>query len=214
MFKEEDTQARTEEPGAEQPKTKPTFSAEYKDKTLWNYLKMFDQGTSWLAAMIVGMDDKRHFDTAEESLQMLYTSLEPYKDVIVEALPPWIPVTFIFAGIITEKVGKVLKIRKANTANAAGKRNPGTMGKIGDALGKGGERKNYVLWKDGYYKFDRSGIYVKREEVGKLEKPSMEDIDKILAVQANCHRDLINAAFDCTEADYATMGIDASKITV
>jgi len=217
LFKENDLEPDEleEEPGESDKGRKPAIlSEEYKKKTLRTYLRMEEKGSAWLFAKMAGTDDKSPFMYDEESREWLLISLEPYMDTIIEKVPAWIPLLLVYGGMKFDQATKAFTINKTNKANAAGRADAGKMGAVAATAGSTIERKNYMLYIDGYYKVDRRGDYIKdRKGEGKpkLEKPSMDDLQKILAVPANNEVDLLCAAFDCKQSDFARLGITINK---
>lgn len=203
--------SNTLQPATDQP---AKYSAEYKDKMVRYYLDLEENGTAWLAAAICGADDISMFKYSEKQKEYLLIALEPYKDFIISALPEWLPLALVYFGMKTDQVNTGRKLLKSKKNNATGKKDATVMAKLGSAIDTTQERKNFVLYVDGYYRHDRAGNYIKDRQgdgARKLEKPNIADLDKILAVKNNNFADLLCAAFDITEADFQRMGIVLNK---
>ncbi len=186
---------------------KPKRSADYQDKVIRGFIDGEEYLTSRLTAAVVGADDAKPFMYSEDDKNTLQILTEPFKDWIIDKCPAALPLFLVYAGLKTDQVLKASKVYKINKANKAGKQDAGTMGKVATAMKDKGERTNFVLYKDGYYRNSPSGIYVGRDDKEKLEKPNIKDLEKILAAKANRHADLLCAAFDITEADFSRLGI-------
>jgi len=186
---------------------KPKRSAEYQDKVIRGFIDGEEYLTSRITAAVAGTDDPKQFMYSEDDKNTLQVLIEPFKDFIIDKCPAALPLFLVYGGLKTDQVMKARKVYKTNQANKAGKQDAGTMGKVATAIKDKGERTNFVLYKDGFYRNSPSGIYVGRDDKDKLEKPSIKDIEKILAAKANRHPDLLCAAFDITEADFSRLGI-------
>ena len=186
---------------------KPKRSAEYQDKVIRGFIDGEEYLTSRVTAAVVGTDDPKQFMYSEDDKNTLQVLIEPFKDFIIDKCPAALPLFLVYAGLKTDQVMKASKVYKTNKANKAGKADAGTMRKVAETIKEKGERTNFVLYKDGYYRNSPSGQYISRDDKDKLEKPSLADIEKILAAKANRHADLLCAAFDITEADFSRLGI-------
>lgn len=156
------------------PQPGPIYSEEYKDKTLRFYLEMEEKASAWIAAQIACTEDKTLFMYSDKSREMMVTVLEPYKEMIVSALPAWVPILIVYGGIKTEQMVRAVAMRKQS------KKADSTAGTETNnyATNLKGTRTNFKLNKSlKYYHYDRNGLYVKANDL--KERPLLEHIKEI-----------------------------------
>ncbi|NCX94940.1 MAG: hypothetical protein EBX41_00775 [Chitinophagia bacterium] len=181
----------------------PKRSEAYKEKVLYGLINAEDYCTAQLLSMISGEDSDR-YKISQEDKDQLVILMEPFKDVIVEKCPAWVPFIIVYGSVKTKMVALALKDKAISQSNKDLRNKPATAAAIAKDAAKPKERTYWKLYTDGYYKELPSGGYIKRNEANRhlLEKPDMKDLDKLL--EAN---DLVTIqnAFGITEAELKQM---------
>lgn len=160
-------------------------SDDYKMKTVRYFLDMEENGTAFLCAAISGTKELDPFKYSDYQKEMLLHALEPYKDYIVSALPPWLPLMFIYLGFKADQTTTTIKHFHLNRRNNAASNNPMVAQKVAEAAKTDSPRKSYKIHKSGLrYLNDKDGQYVKDGDLDKHEKPDIADIEKIIEVNS------------------------------
>lgn len=207
IFDMDDTE-QEEEPG--NAPAQPKRSADYQNKVIRGFIDGEEFMTSRILAAVAGTEDPTPFKYSEDDKNTLQTLMEPFNEWIMDKCPAALPLLLVYGGIKTDQIMKARKLFKTNQANKAAKSNPGTMQTVASSIEEKGERTNFVLFSDGYYRNSPGGEYIKRKDpdaATRLEKPHIKDLQKILEVKANNHADLLCAAFNWTEEDFNKKGI-------
>jgi hypothetical protein len=206
FFDQED--AGEEETEAEQPREKK-LSDNYQDKVIRGLIVIEDKLTASLAAIAAGQEDTTPFQSSDQDKDDLQELLEPFKDWIIDKVPHWLPLISAYGLVKTKQIMKARKAAKTNKANKAASNDPDTVNKVASAAARNGNRSNWLLYIDGYYRNDAKGKYIndRKNNADKLERPSIKDLDNILNVPSNRRRDLLAAAFGWSNADFAKHGI-------
>lgn len=200
---EEDPQEQEQPASAER-------SNDYKDKVILGLIKAEDNITSTICAMIAGQEDSSPFRATDQDIDDLRVTIEPFEDWIIDKCPAILPFLMVYGSMKIKQFNRGRKIYKTNKENREAA-DDGTMlrkvKELTDTDTTG--RNNWTLYADGYYAKDRKGGYISNRADNRhlLEKPSVKDIDKILAVKANRNKELLAKAFGWTEADFAKHGI-------
>lgn len=197
---------------AEEKYTAPTGSkaTTAQGMTIESMLKVKSMLTAQLAALLAkqGITNYQAYMPEDWQLDMLAEAYAPYADTISGMLPPWVMIVIVESMI----TGGIL-IRAFNDRNTAIRSQqairtgaPATV--VAQAVAANGaqkQRTNFTIKKDGSYKYDRNGEYVKQDDP--KERVDFSNMDELREVVEKNGWDAVRKAYDLPEDWAQTRGI-------
>jgi hypothetical protein len=186
-------------------KEAPKRSPDYKSKVVRGLITAEGFISAQICGIASGADDIKGFQYTPDQVDMLQVMLEPFEELILEKCPAALPLLLVYGGIKVDQIRKAVAMRKTVKANAAARTDTSIYEKVANVATAQQEkpRKNFKISKNGEYRYDRFGNYVKAEEP--KEKASIDDIERIL--ECNKPSD-VKAAFNLSDEWFAERGID------
>ena len=191
----------------------PTTSKEVMDKTLTALLELENTVSAIAFSAYAKEEDFLQFKRDKATtLEIVEIVPDHYKQWVMKYCPDLLPAMGIYLIDKFKTRTAAIKLRKVNIANARAAEDDEVMDTVRSKVAQKGERKNFAIADDGYYKNDRNGKYITDRDgknKKKLERPRIEDIDRILALNTNRDREKLAAAFNWTETDFNRHNIPA-----
>lgn len=181
------------------------------DRTLKSLLNFENYLSAMGFGFYAGTSDLEQFKRKEATTDELVAAFpEKYKEWVYSHFPEITGFALIYMMDKFEMRNIAVKIRKVNKANQAAAKDGEKVRRVASAGDANEERSNFTLYSDGYYRNNRRGEYIGDRGNNKnlLEKPSIADLEKILAVKGNRNRELLAKAFGWTEKEFAEHNID------
>lgn len=173
----EEQQQQQQEEQQQGPKRTP----EYKRQVVMGFINAEDFFTANICGLIADTPASE-FRSGQEEKDELLRSMEPFVDFIVEKCPAWLPVAAMYGMMKGQQIIKAVKTVKENKKREAAAKSPDTKAAVEEKLKKEAAtgRVNFQLTTDGqYYQRTPDGkAYITKENLE--EKPSIDDLDKIL----------------------------------